>query len=39
VLRRGYKYEYKYIVEDNWMYDNNVAKVEDGKGGFNNLIE
>lgn len=38
-LRPGRNYEYKYIVDGNWILDpNNEEKMEDVAGGFNSII-
>lgn len=32
-------HEYKYLVDNVWMYDMNEKTVRDGHGSFNNVIE
>jgi len=32
------KYEYKFIVDDNWYYDVMEQTTDDGYGGMNNVI-
>ncbi|KRX00271.1 Immunoglobulin E-set [Pseudocohnilembus persalinus] len=33
------KYEYKFIVDDKWEFDKMEPKIQDGQGGYNNVIE